>query len=96
MEEEYYYPDPAIHPSKIKSIFKFDLNSEENKDILDNLFLSLEGSILAVKKDCVRQYLRDPDILEMRMLFKKTNDLKISNADEFYKFMAVLIPLDQD
>jgi hypothetical protein len=93
--DDVYYFDMAIHPNKIKSL-GFDIEKEENLSVKEYLVFGIEGSILGVKKNCVTSHLSNREVFKLRVeLTKLARDYKIDNVDEFYRFMALNVPLDE-
>jgi len=77
-------------------IHKNSLNIELTEDMESNLVLSIDGSIMAIKKSVISNYIDDQDILMIRMGFRKATDelLKYSDEEGLYKFLSCLVDLE--
>jgi len=93
MDEDIFFDD-MLHVNKFAG--GFDLNSEENKHIKDNLIISFEGTIVGVKRAAVQAHINSPDVRRIRLgLDRMPSKFVIENEDEFYKLLAILTPLSQ-
>lgn len=92
MEDEIFFPK-TIHLNRLTR--SFDLESEENAHILENLFLSIEGSILGVKRSVVQKYFSEEGVRKVRYgLVPAPKSFEIKTEDDFYRMLATLSPLD--
>ncbi len=92
MEEEFYF-DGAIHANRLKR--EFDIFAEENAHVLENLLVTVDGSICGVKTDAVMPHLKDPEIRKIRLgVAPMPKTIKIENEDDLYKLLALYVPLD--
>ena len=85
--EDIYYLSVPVH--------KNHLNIELNDELEKNLVLSVDGSIMAVKKNAVSSYVEDQDLLMVRMGFSDLPDdiAKYDNEDGLYKYLSCFIDL---
>lgn len=94
MEDVLFLRHP-IHFNKLKS-YGLDLESEEWADVLKELTVSFEGSVLGVNREKVEHYFSDPEIRKFRFGYLTLpKQMEIKNADDFYRLMAILIPLEE-
>lgn len=95
MEEEYLFFDHSgFHKSKFK---EFNLEAEENAQVKASLFFSLDGAIIGVKPDVIKPYLKLDDVRKMRAgIIKTPNSFEIKTAENFYRMLAIFLPLDVD
>lgn len=92
MEDEIFF-QKTIHLNRLTSCF--DLESEENAHILENLFLSIEGSILGVKRSVVQKYFSEEGVRKVRYgLVPIPKSFEVKTEDDFYRMLATLSPLD--
>lgn len=93
--EDYYILGYNIHVNKINK--EFDLNKEENQHVLANLKVTIDGSIIGVKKEIVASLLKDPEVKSIRFGYKKiAHEYKIDSADALYKLLAMFIPIEEE
>ena len=87
LEETYYLSNP---------IHKNSINIELTDEVEKNLVLSIDGSIMAVKRSVVDSYINNSDLLMIRMGFAKPTDeiIKYSDEDGFYKYLSCFVDLD--
>ena len=91
MEEEVFFDKP-IHLNRFARTF--DLEAEENSHVLENLLLSIEGSILGVKLSPIKRFFSDPEVRAYRYGTKKIpKSFEIKTEDDFYRTLAILAPL---
>lgn len=83
-----------IHKNTLKHLeFKWD----EDPVIMESLKMTFEGSIIAVSTNCLEKYLSDNQILMRRIGFEKMpKSFKITNADEFYSYLAHNVEVSED
>ena len=88
MTDDIYYLSMPLHKNSIKI--------EMTEDIESNLIMSIDGSVIAVKKSTVGQYVNDKDLAMVRMGFHKPSKELVSYSDEdgFYKFLSCIVDLD--
>lgn len=92
--EDYFILEGLLHVDKFSNE-EFKILSEENSHILDDIEVSFDGTILAVKKEKVLPALKDKDISRMRLGFKKMpRNFEIKTEDDFYNFLALHISLE--
>ena len=92
MEDEVFF-SKSIHLNRLTR--SFDLESEENAHILENLFLSIEGSILGVKLSVIKKYFSEEGVRSVRYGLKPIpKSFEIKNEDDFYRMLATLAPLE--
>ena len=73
-----------------------DLESEEFSDWKEGLYLSIDGSIMGADAALIRPYIHDPDVRAIRVGTKRMpKNYKITNKDEFYKLLAIFVPLGE-
>lgn len=92
MEEDEVFFDKPIHLNRLARCF--DLESEEHSHILENLFLSIDGSILGVKLSSVKKFFGEEGVRSVRYGVKpmpKSFDIK--TEEDFYRMLATLSPL---
>jgi hypothetical protein len=80
-----------VTKSFVKEKLKFDLDSEENTNVLNDLKVFPDGSIIACKRDRLIKYIDDKDFqLEMMGARKITNrEIKnIESEDDFWYILA--------
>ncbi len=95
MAEKYLYLSLNLHKNRLKS--EFDLDKEENKDVLDCLNITYDGTIVSVKESAVEQYLRDKDIYRIRIGYEKMpTKVKIESKEDFFKLIAMLVPVAEN
>jgi hypothetical protein len=93
MDEEVFI-EGAIHSNKITP--GFDIFDEENKHVLENLIMTIEGSIIGVKSAVVLPHLQDPEVRKMRVgAVKMPSKFKVENEDDLYRLLALMVPLDE-
>lgn len=92
MEDEIFF-SKSIHLNRFTR--SFDLESEEYSHILENLFLSIDGSILGVKTAMVKKYFSEEDVRAIRYGTKPMpKSFEIKTEDDFYRMLATLAPLE--
>jgi hypothetical protein len=92
MEEEIYF-DNSIHANRLVS--EFDIFAEENAHVLENLLVTIDGTICGVKTAVVMPHLENPEIRKMRIgSVPIPRVVKIENEDDLYKLLALYVPLD--
>jgi hypothetical protein len=93
MEKEIFFDKP-IHLNRFSR--SFDLESEENAHVLENLFLSIDGSIMGVKLEPIQKFFSDQEVRAYRYGTKKMpKGFDIKTEDDFYRLMAILTPLSE-
>jgi hypothetical protein len=91
MEEEIYF-DGSIHANRLEK--EFDIFAEENAHVLENLLVTVDGTICGVKSAVVLPHLQDPEVRKIRMgAAPSPRSVKIENADDLYKLLALYVPL---
>jgi hypothetical protein len=71
-----------------------DLSLDENADVMEELELSFDGTIMAVKKDAVLEFLSEPDVKRVRlgqMIIPKT--FKIETKEDFFKYLSFFVSI---
>lgn len=93
--DDYFLFDHAgFHKTKLTA---YDLDAEENAEVKASLIFSLDGSIIGVKSDIIKSYLKLPDVKKYRSGNLITpNKFPVTNADELYTMIAIFLPLDVD
>ena len=86
--EDAYYLSVPVH--------KNSLNIELSEELEKNLLMSLDGSIMAVRKSAVSSYMDDDDLLMVRLGFSNVTDelLKYSDEDGLYRYLSCLVDLE--
>lgn len=93
MEDEVFFDKP-IHLNRFARTF--DLESEENAHILESLFLSIDGSIMGVKVPAIKKFLSEELVRSYRYGLKPIpKSFEIKNEEDFYRTLAILIPLTE-
>lgn len=76
---------------------EFDLEAEENQHLRDDLKITPDGKILAVKKERVSALAQEKDIYLVRMRMRPMpKEFKITSDDDFWRCIAHLVDLDED
>lgn len=91
MEDEVFFDKP-IHLNRIVKCF--NLEAEENSHILENLFLSIDGSILGAKLSVLKKFFLEEGVRAIRYGLKplpKSFDVK--TEEDLYRMLATLTPL---
>jgi hypothetical protein len=92
MDDEIFF-EKSIHLNRFSR--GFDLESEENAHILENLLLSIDGSILGVKTAAVKKYFSEESVRAIRYGNKPIpKSFEVKTEDDFYRMLATLSPLD--
>jgi hypothetical protein len=92
MEENIYFDD-SIHANRLKK--EFDIFAEENAHVLENLLVTIDGTICGVKTAVVISHLQDPNIRNIRLgSAPMPKTIKIENENDLYKLLALYVPLD--
>jgi hypothetical protein len=93
MPEEVFFDKP-IHLNRFSRCF--DLEDEANAHILDNLYLSIDGSILGVKLEPIKKFFSDEEVRGYRYGLKKMpKGFEVKTEEDFYRMMAILTPLSE-
>jgi hypothetical protein len=91
MEDEVFFKKP-IHLNRLAKCF--DLESEDNAHILENLFLSIDGSILGVKLSVVKKFFQEDAVRTIRYGVKPMpKSFEVKTEEDFYRMLATLAPL---
>ncbi len=94
MAEKYLYLSINLHKNKLKA--DFDLDKEENKEVLECLNVTYDGTIVSVKESAVSEYLRDKEIYRIRIGYEKMpTKVKITTKEDFLKLIAMLVPITE-
>ena len=93
MSEEVFFDKP-IHLNRFARCF--DLESEDNSHILENLFLSIDGSIMGVKLEPIKKFFSEEEVRSYRYGTKKMpKGFDVKTEEDFYRLMAILTPLSE-
>lgn len=93
MEEEVFF-EKAYHVNKFAK--DFNLESEENAHVLDELLITMEGSILGVKSRAIQPYLLEKEVRSIRMGVKKMpKKFEVHSEEDFFRMLAILTPLSE-
>jgi len=93
MEEEVFF-EKSIHINRFTSTF--DLEDEDNVHVLENLLISLDGSIMGVRSEMIKPYLNEPEVRSIRYGIKPTpKKFEIKSEEDFYRTLAILTPLSE-
>lgn len=89
MSDEYAWLETPIHRNNFKSeLF-------EDESIIENLKLSFDGSIMAVRRKLVEKDYEEQDVKMMALGYKQVpKTLKVKDAESFYKFLALHVNLE--
>lgn len=91
MEDEIFFDKP-IHLNRIGKCF--NLESEENSHILENLFLSIDGSILGAKLSVLKNFFSEEGVRAIRYGTKPIpKSFEVKTEEDFYRMLATLAPL---
>lgn len=93
MEEEIFFDKP-IHLNRFSRCF--DLEAEENAHILENLLLSIDGSIMGAKIAPLKKFFSEESVRAVR--FGKVSmpkSFEVKNEEDFYRLLATLTPLTE-
>lgn len=83
--EEYAWLEIPIHKNSFPKDF-----FENNKEVLENIKTSLDGSIVAVKKELVEGPYKEQGVQLMRLGYKPHPDkMKVDSVESFYKYLAL-------
>lgn len=80
-----------IHTNFIRRFLKkAEYEWESREDIVSNLTITIDGSIVAVKRDILAPYMDEASVVKLKMGYEKyPKDFLIANDDDFYKFLAM-------
>jgi hypothetical protein len=93
--DDLIFLDGKFHLNQIEKL-DWDINADENKDILESLECSFEGTVLAVKTASILSALQDEEINDMRMGRKKwPKKVKLTSREEFFQLLALHVPLSE-
>jgi len=92
MSDDYLWLSDPIHKNLLKRFLK-DYSPLEDEAVKESLQISFDGSIMAVAKEKVSEFLKDKETQMMRMGFleppKKAD--KITDDESFYKFLSLYV-----
>lgn len=97
-EPEYLYIEPALHVNSFKEI---SLKDAKHSELLNELLVMFDGSIIGIKKSSVEKYMFDEKIKAYRLGFLKNTDFLRKNKDveityeDLYKLFATMVPLKE-
>lgn len=92
MEEDEVFFSKPIHLNRLSKCF--NLESEDNCHILENLFLSIDGSILGVKLSSIKKFFSEEGVRAVRYGVKPTpKSFEVKTEEDFYRMLATLAPL---
>lgn len=93
-EEDILFLEKSIHLNRFSK--DFDLEVEERAHILSELMISIDGAILGVNRKKVEPFFDDPEVRKLRYgVIKMPQNFKLENEEDFFKLLAVLIPLEE-
>lgn len=82
---DFVWLDIPFHKNKFKA-----LDIEE----LETLKVSFDGSIMAVRKECVESFYNKNDVELVKAGYKKIpENMKIENEDNLYEFLAYFVSM---
>jgi hypothetical protein len=99
MKSNLVWLSSPIHTNFVRRYLKTaEYNWEDREDIVKNLSITVDGSIIAVKREAIAPYLDEGLVVKLKMGYEKyPNDNFINNDDDFYKFLALNVDYgDQD
>lgn len=95
MNDDITFLDGTVHLNRVKDLI--DLEAEENLDIMDNLILSIDDTVMAVKTAAIATHLADKEIKLMRMGWKKMPErIEVNSKDDFYKILTLHVPISEE
>lgn len=75
---------------------RVDAASSASKRIEENLCIMPDGTIIGIRRSTADRFLTDPDVDAVRWKRRKLPEkLIIEEADDLYKLLAAVIPLDE-
>jgi hypothetical protein len=87
---EYAWLKTPLH----KNMFKDDILDEA---VMENIKMSFDGSIMAVKRSIIEKDYEEQGVKMMILGYKKVpRDLKVTDSDSLYKFLALHVDLDEE
>jgi hypothetical protein len=73
-----------------------NIRIKEVDSIKSNLFITIDGTIMGVRRCVVDPFFNDKDVENVRWSRKNIpNKLLIQNSDDLYKLLAAVVPLDE-
>lgn len=75
----------------------FDLEAEENAHLREDLKITPDGKILAVKRSRVSKIAQEKEVFLVRMrMAKMPREFNIKTDEDFWRCLAHLVDLDED
>ena len=75
---------------------QLDLESETFTHLHKELLVSIDGSIMGVKRSMIEPYLNEPLVRGVRMGVKKMPDkFVLENEADFFRLLAILVPVSE-
>lgn len=91
MEDDFFLT-ASIHANKFR---EFNIFAEENAVVLENLTLSVDNTILAIKSSVVLPYLKEEEVKEIRMGNKAMpKKFPLKTAEDLYRLLAHFVSLE--
>jgi hypothetical protein len=92
--DDQVFLDKAIHLNRFSGLLS--LESEEGAHILEQLVLTIDGSIVGVKRDAVQKFFSDAEVRAYRYGIKKMpREFPVKNEEDFFRLLAILTPLSE-
>ncbi len=90
----------SVHSININQFERFkkdwDILSEENATVRADMEIECNGSISYVEHHRVKVYLDTSENQKIRVGYAKFPEFSVKNEDDFWKFMAAMVELDED
>ncbi len=88
MSEEYLILARSLHKNNIR------LNLDEHPEIKDNLKITIDGTILAVKKSAVENLLNDKEVAMIRIGYKPPIEVDTETPEGVLMLLATLASIE--
>lgn len=76
---------------------EFNIGSEENKPLMEDLKVTPDGKILAVRRSRVDEHLKDKEVFLTRMGMRPfPKKVEIKEESDFWRLMAMLVDIEED
>jgi hypothetical protein len=81
--------DLPIHKNKLSDKFW-----EENAEVLDQLLISFDGSIMAVERESVKSHYVNQEVQMMKLGYKKYPEgFTIETSDDLFRMLSLYVTL---
>jgi hypothetical protein len=92
---EHVFFETSVHKNNIKEL-GFDLDLEENADVLSSLEVTIEGSIQGVDPGKIKEFMSDKKVEAVIFGLEHLNVKKgmLKRKEDFYRVLACLIGPD--